>query len=149
MSNILYILVCIFLCYVRYKNICKDCDPKEIAIDIIQIVILFLLLRFIITPIVFFKCIGVLLLSFIIKQIILIIFKKKPQSDKKCFFCKDTWLWEKSIKIRGYNTLFYILPSLNSFSTEFTYSRNSSLLVSESSCTLEYSSISLLSKALS
>lgn len=99
MGEIFYILICIFLCYVRYKNVCKDCDPREITIDIFQIVIIFLLLRFIISPIVFFKCIGVLILSFIIKQFVVLAFSKKKdqnknknQSLRKCFFCKDTWL---------------------------------------------------------
>ena len=85
MFETLYVLTCFLLCFVRYKNICKDCDTDDIIIDMFQIIILFILLRYVIVPIVFFKCIGMVFLSYFIKKFISIFIYKKKKVKKTRF----------------------------------------------------------------
>lgn len=90
--NILYIILILVCCIARYKNTCKCNEDNKKITDIIQILIMSIGSYFLISVYSIFKFIGLLLISFIIRNILELIFvknKKEEQKEKVDDNCDD------------------------------------------------------------
>lgn len=88
--NILYIILILVCCIARYKNTCKCNEDNKKITDIVQIIIVGIGSYYLIGVYSIFKFIGLLLISFIIRNILELIFvKEKEQKEKKGDDCDD------------------------------------------------------------
>ena len=88
--NFLYIILILICCIARYKNTCKCNEDNKKITDIIQILIVSIVSYYLIGVYSIFKFIGLLLISFIIRNILELIFvKEKKQKEKTSDNCDD------------------------------------------------------------
>ena len=86
--NILYIILILVCCIARYKNTCKCNEDNKKITDIIQILIVSIGSYYLIGIYYIFKFIGLLLVSFILRNILELIFVKK-EKEKTGDNCDD------------------------------------------------------------
>lgn len=88
--NTLYIILILVCCIARYKNTCKCNEDNKKITDIIQIIIVGIGSYYLIGVYSIFKFIGLLLISFVIRNILELIFVKgKEQKEKTGDNCDD------------------------------------------------------------
>lgn len=87
--NILYVILILICCIARYKNTCKCNEDNKKITDIIQIIIVSIGSYYLIGIYYIFKFIGLLLVSFILRNILELIFvkKEKEKVDDNCDDC--------------------------------------------------------------
>ena len=96
--NILFLLIVLFLCFVRIKNVCEKNDDLETIGDVLQILIISYFIYRYTELILFFKFLFVFIVSIFVKNLINYSIKKiyrKKEEIKKCKDCNPYDKWEK------------------------------------------------------